>query len=190
MKSQEGLRTKHPAEGVSAVALWTSGARYLILCCVCVLGWCGGCCPVSCGKFNSIPGLCPLDVVASRTPSFGDQKMSADIARCHPGTESLPAESLSPAVSWNECPPSLPGRLPDPTSSSPCRDSPGFSSETPTSPQAQAAGTGGHSADSSASSAGAPPTVPEPMSAAAPPLPSRPYYPTIHILCNAAPIAS
>ena len=54
---------------------------------------------MSCGKFNSIPGLCPLDVVASRTPSFGDQKMSADIARCPPGTESLPAESLSPAVS-------------------------------------------------------------------------------------------
>ena len=39
IKFQEGLRTKNPAQDVSAVALWTFGARYLILCCVCVLRW-------------------------------------------------------------------------------------------------------------------------------------------------------
>ena len=94
-----------------------------------------GCCPVSCGKLNSIPGLCPLDVVASHTPSFGDQKMSADIARCPPGTESPPVESqsscllerVSPASAWP---------APRPHFLFPVSGR-GFSSETPTSPQAQ-----------------------------------------------------
>lgn len=166
--------------------MWGQVPHYLL--CVCI-GVRGGCRPVSCGKLNSIPGLCPLDVVASHTPSFGDQKMSADIARCPPGTESPPVESLSPAVSWSECPPRLLGQLPDPTSSSPCQDVV-LALKPPRPLRHRRPGTGGHSPDSCCSSAGGPPTVLEPMSAVTPPLHSRPYYHTVRFLCNTALIAS
>lgn len=150
---------------------------------MCVLG--GECCPASCEKLNSVPGLCPLDVVASRTPSFGDQKMPGV-----PRGQNRSWLSLGPAVSWSECPPRLPGRLPDPTSSSPCVRTLLFLALKPPRPfRHRRPGTGGHSPDSP-SSAGGPPTVLESMSTVTQPLHSRPYNPTVHLLCNAALLAS
>ena len=49
----------------------TDALDQMILCCAVL-------CPVGCRGFKSIPGLCPY--VASRTASFDDQLMSADIA--------------------------------------------------------------------------------------------------------------